>query len=74
MIEFWDRTSLGIKRPPTPSEKSEEDGQHHPPSGSKRAKGKGNNTPQDVTHYILAVPQIYFCIAKLFLPHEVFKI
>lgn len=41
MIEFWDRTTLGIKRPPTPSERSEEDGNLHPPSG-KKAKGKGD--------------------------------
>ncbi|XP_069113582.1 hydrocephalus-inducing protein homolog isoform X2 [Argopecten irradians] len=46
LIEFWDRTTLGIKRPPTPSEKSEEDGQHHPPSG-KKAKGKDKHDKQE---------------------------
>ncbi|XP_046359897.2 hydrocephalus-inducing protein homolog isoform X3 [Haliotis rufescens] len=39
LLEFWDRTTLQIKRPPTPSEKSEEDGAQHPPSG-KKGKGK----------------------------------
>jgi hypothetical protein len=33
MIEYWDRTTLSLRRPPTPSEKSEEDQQHHPQSG-----------------------------------------
>jgi hypothetical protein len=28
MIEYWDRTTLSLRRPPTPSEKSEEDQQH----------------------------------------------
>ena len=41
MVEFWDRTSLTIKRPRTPSERSDEDGHlQHPPSG-KKGKGKG---------------------------------
>ena len=41
MIEFWDRTTLAIKRPRTPSDRSEEDGHlQHPPSG-KKGKGKG---------------------------------
>ena len=41
MIEYWDRTTLSLRRPPTPSEKSEEDQQHHPQSGkSKSKKGK----------------------------------
>ncbi|KAL5021172.1 hypothetical protein ScPMuIL_000327 [Solemya velum] len=38
MVEFWDRSSISIKRPITPSEKSEDD-QPHPPSG-KKGKGK----------------------------------
>lgn len=39
MVECWDRTTLSIKRPPTPSERSDED-HNHPPSG-KKGKGKG---------------------------------
>ena len=43
MVEFWDRTSLTIKRPRTPSERSDEDGHlQHPPSG-KKGKGKGKS-------------------------------
>ncbi|KAK3085440.1 hypothetical protein FSP39_003318 [Pinctada imbricata] len=42
LIEFWDRTTLSPKRPPTPSEKSEEDAAHHPPSGKKGKGGKGD--------------------------------
>lgn len=41
MIDFWDRTTLSLKRPPTPSEKSEDDAAHHPPSGKKGKGGKG---------------------------------
>lgn len=41
MVEFWDRTTLSIKRPRTPSERSDEDAHmQHPPSGKKQ-KGKG---------------------------------
>jgi len=41
MVEFWDRTTLSIKRPRTPSERSDEDAHmQHPPSG-KKPKGKG---------------------------------
>jgi hypothetical protein len=41
LLELWDRTMLQIRRPPTPSEKSEEEqGKDHPPSG-KKGKGKG---------------------------------
>ena len=40
MVEFWDRTTLSIKRPRTPSERSDEDHMQHPPSG-KKGKGKG---------------------------------
>ncbi|XP_041375521.1 hydrocephalus-inducing protein homolog [Gigantopelta aegis] len=39
LLEFWDRTSLQVRRPVTPSEKSDEDGAQHPPSG-KKGKGK----------------------------------
>ncbi|KAK7505680.1 hypothetical protein BaRGS_00002951 [Batillaria attramentaria] len=40
LLEMWDRTTLQIRRPPTPSEKSEEEpGKDHPPSG-KKGKGK----------------------------------
>ncbi|XP_070194710.1 hydrocephalus-inducing protein homolog isoform X4 [Littorina saxatilis] len=40
LLESWDRTTLQIRRPPTPSEKSEEEqGKDHPPSG-KKGKGK----------------------------------
>ncbi|ESO91099.1 hypothetical protein LOTGIDRAFT_122343, partial [Lottia gigantea] len=39
LLENWDRTTLQIRRPPTPSEKSDEDGGQHPPSG-KKGKGK----------------------------------
>lgn len=42
MIDFWDRTTLSLKRPPTPSEKSEDDAAHHPPSGKKGKGGKGD--------------------------------
>jgi hypothetical protein len=38
MIEYWDRTTLSLRRPPTPSEKSEEDQQHHPQSGKSKSK------------------------------------
>ncbi|XP_071173399.1 hydrocephalus-inducing protein homolog isoform X10 [Mytilus edulis] len=38
MLEFWDRTTLSLRRPPTPSEKSEEDQQHHPQSGKSKGK------------------------------------
>ena len=43
LLEFWDRTSLQVKRPITPSEKSDEDGAQHPPSG-KKGKGKGEGS------------------------------
>ncbi|KAK6174452.1 hypothetical protein SNE40_017727 [Patella caerulea] len=39
LLDNWDRTTLQTKRPPTPSEKSDEDGAQHPPSG-KKGKGK----------------------------------
>ncbi|XP_053402100.1 hydrocephalus-inducing protein homolog isoform X11 [Mercenaria mercenaria] len=42
LVEYWDRLTLGLKRPRTPSERSDEDGQHqHPPSG-KKGKGKAD--------------------------------
>lgn len=42
LLDMWDRTTLQIRRPPTPSERSEEEqGKEHPPSG-KKGKGKGD--------------------------------
>lgn len=45
LLELWDRSMLQIRRPPTPSEKSEEEqNKDHPPSG-KKGKGKGQEDP-----------------------------
>ena len=62
MVEFWDRTTLAIKRPRTPSEKSDEDGHlQHPPSG-KKAKGKGRSSMKYcpfVSAYLIIIQSVY---------------
>ena len=67
LLEIWDRTTLQIRRPPTPSEKSEEEpGKEHPPSG-KKGKGKGlylNNLYSGFLAVCLFT-QLSFCVISL---------
>lgn len=39
-LDFWDRTTVQVRRPPSPSEKSEFD-DHPPPSAKRGVRGKG---------------------------------
>ncbi|XP_052816168.1 hydrocephalus-inducing protein homolog isoform X2 [Mya arenaria] len=49
LVEFWDRTTLTVKRPRTPSERSDEDHAQHPPSG-KKVKGKEDIATSSLGH------------------------
>ena len=41
LLEVWDRTTLQIRRPRTPSERSEEEHGKDQPASGRKGKGKG---------------------------------
>lgn len=69
MVEFWDRTTLSVKRPRTPSERSDEDAHmQHPPSG-KKVKGKGKFSSAVTPVYKNLPSTNVFCSVCLIIKH-----
>lgn len=64
LVDFWDRLTLAIKRPRTPSERSDEDGHmQHPPSG-KKGKGKGGYPCFDLFKFFICMSVIISYMAQ----------